>query len=231
MDELDNKETHWMSLSDLMSALMIVFLFISISYMSAIQKQQEKRNKTITDYVEIKKDIYLTLENEFKDDFKRWNAYFDEAKLSITFREPDVYFRTGSYEVSAKFKQILDDFFPRYIKALMSQKYKDHISEVRIEGHTSSFWRQNTSVHEAYFRNMELSQARTRSVLEYVSTLPSIQPHFDWVVSKITANGLSYSKIEIDKATVKEDYAKSQRVEFRVRTNTEENMETLAKDL
>ncbi|MBX2897899.1 MAG: hypothetical protein KF763_20825 [Cyclobacteriaceae bacterium] len=122
--------------------------------------------------------------------------------------------------IKPKFQQILNDFFPRYIKRLA--KYKEDIEEIRIEGHTSSDWRTNVSPDLAYFYNMQLSQDRTRSVLEYSLSLQSIFDNRDWVRKYLTANGLSSSKlIMIDG---KEDKERSRRVEFRVRTNAEKRI-------
>lgn len=56
--------------------------------------------------------------------------------------------------------------FPRYLDVLL--QFRDSIDEVRIEGHTNSAWNERSTSDEAYFKNMKLSQGRTRSVLEYV---------------------------------------------------------------
>lgn len=47
--------------------------------------------------------------------------------------------------------------------------------------------------------------------------------------SKITANGLSSSHPIIDKATKKENPELSRRVEFRIRTNAEKQLEEIAR--
>src|SRR5215472_5781181 len=49
-------------------------------------------------------------------------------------------------ELKPEFQAILQDFFPRYVRILTSSKYRDAISEVRIEGHTSSDWNGVASV-------------------------------------------------------------------------------------
>lgn len=38
---------------------------------------------------------------------------------------------------------------------------------------------------DAYFKNMELSQARTRSVLEYTITLPAVTNQQEWLIEKL----------------------------------------------
>jgi len=67
---------------------------------------------------------------------------------------------------------------------------------------------------------MKLSQDRTRSTLQYVLAFPAIRGDLPWLRDRITANGLSSSKT-IKRPDGSEDYERSQRVEFRVRTDAE----------
>ncbi|WP_304154711.1 OmpA family protein [Megamonas hypermegale] len=218
-------ENYWMSISDMMSALMIIFLFVAIAFMIKVQEQQREMNEIIVEYKNIKSEIYEALYEEFKDDFKYWDAELDRETLSIKFQEPEVLFAPGSSEITPKFKAILNDFFPRYIELLSQEKYKNVIQEIRIEGHTSSEWNNQKNTPEAYFKNMELSQARTRSVLEYTVMLPQVEAARPWLIGKITANGLSYSQRVIENGV--ENPNKSRRVEFRIRTNADEKMSEL----
>ena len=218
-------EEHWISISDMMAGLMVIFLFIAISYMLHVQAEQERIEQIAVTYEKLQSDLYADLEEEFKDDINRWNAVLEEQTLSIRFKEPEVLFEQGAAEVRLPFKQILKDFFPRYIGILREPKYINDIAEIRIEGHTSSEWTENTSSEEAYIHNMELSQGRTRSVLEYVLQIPSIRQNQeirDWLKLHLTANGLSSSKLITSKGI--ENKKESRRVEFRVRTNAEKRI-------
>jgi outer membrane protein OmpA-like peptidoglycan-associated protein len=76
---------------------------------------------------------------------------------------------------------------------------------------------------------MELSQARTRSVLFFVQGLPQIQADRDWVKRNIAAVGLSSSKLILDAKGV-EDPERSRRVTFRVITNAETQIRRLIQD-
>ena len=102
----------------------------------------------------------------------------------------------------------------------MLEPYKSSISEIRIEGHTSSIWNSSTPKQDAYFNNMALSQGRTRSVLNYIYRLESSAPHREWISSHVAAVGLSSSKL-IRKANGEEDTQGSRRVSFRVITNAD----------
>ena len=216
------------SISDLMSGLMIIFMFIAIAFMSQVAKEKQSMTDLAEDYKKVKISIYQELFKEFQTDLNQWNAYIDQETLSIKFREPDIFFEQGSADLNYKFKEILDDFFPRYIEILNSDKFSNEIEEVRIEGHTSTEWTRNSTPMESYFKNMELSQNRTRSTLHYVMTLDSMSSHENFMIEKVTANGLSYSKKII--TTGIEDKKMSRRVEFRIRTKAEQKIdEILAK--
>src|SRR4029077_7524654 len=169
---------------------------------------------------EIKDALFEDLNREFSKDLAKWKAELLKNDLSIRFSEPEVLFATGSSELKPEFQAILQDFYPRYVRILTSPKYRDSISEVRIEGHTSSDWTGAASRDDAYLHNMELSQARTRSTLLYVVMLPQVRGEVDWLRRLVTANGLSSSRL-ILAASGKEDAARSRRVEFKVRTDAE----------
>ena len=217
-------ENHWMSISDMMSALMIIFLFIAISFMIKVNEQKKDMDKIIRESKQVKIEIYEALNKEFRDDFSQWRAELDQKTLSVRFKEPDVLFKPNSSSIEEKFIVILDDFFPRYLKVLNNPKFSDSIQEVRIEGHTSSEWRGDLGTDKAYLENMRLSQERARSVLTYVFGL-KLPEQRDWLIRHLTANGLSFSqRIESDG---KENFEKSRRVEFRIRTNADEKMTQL----
>lgn len=74
---------------------------------------------------------------------------------------------------------------------------------------------------------MNLSQNRTRSVLQYVLLLDQIKPEKSWIKQVLTANGLSSSKT-IKNKDDDEDRILSRRVEFRVKTNAEKRILTIS---
>jgi len=209
----------WMSVSDMMTGLMVIFLFIAISYMIHIQDENARMLQVAETYTELHAELYQDLLQEFKDDLPRWSAHIDSSSLAVRFTEPDVLFTAGSSKIREGFQEILDDFFPRYISILRRHKYRDDIEEIRIEGHTSSEW-QDLPPEQAYFYNMDLSQTRTRAVLQYVIGLDDfISSEKKWLRSLLTANGLSSSRLIMQNGV--EDKIRSRRVEFRVRTNAE----------
>lgn len=218
---------HWMSVSDLMSGLMIVFLFISVLLMRSALVERDKIKEVAIAYQNNQVALYEALVSEFDKDLGRWNAEIDRATLSFQFKSPDILFDTGSANLRPAFKSVLSDFFPRYLKVLSN--FRDSINEVRIEGHTSSRWNHQSSTDEAYFRNMALSQERTRSVLLYAQGLDSVASERGWVRRNVAAVGFSSSRLVLDDFG-NEDEDRSRRVTFRVITNAETQIRKILED-
>lgn len=219
-----SKEDYWISLSDMMTSLMMLFLLISVIYMIKVQDSV----KVPQIYKETTQGLNHALKKEFDKDLSKWGAVIDKD-LTVRFQQPDILFATGSSVLTPRFKEILDDFFTRYLKIMMSKAFINNIEEIRIEGHTSSMWEGEPDPEKAYFKNMNLSQERTRATLEYLMTSERIHLTEDqkkWLMKHFSAIGFSSGHpLNAQGRDVShgesEDYHLSQRVEFRVRTNIE----------
>ena len=222
-------DDHWMSISDVMSGLMIVFMFIAISFMMQVQNEQRQKDALIYNYAVVRHKIYEALSQEFREDLPKWNAELDERTLTLRFKEPDILFDVGSSSLTPKFQQILNDFLPRYVKVISQDEYRDYVDEIRIEGHTDPFWAGAQTRQQEYLNNMVLSQARTHAVLSYAINMPALQNNLEWIIRRITANGLSSSQPIIVGDAV--DPKLSRRVDFRIRTKADEKMNALAEGM
>jgi outer membrane protein OmpA-like peptidoglycan-associated protein len=210
---------HWLTVSDLMAGLMMVFLFIAIAFMRHVSVERDKIKDVAVAYQENQVAIYDSLEKEFADDLEAWRASIDKETLSFQFNSPEVLFDLGESTLEPDFESILVDFIPRYLKVL--EGFKENISEVRIEGHTSSEWGAGTHQDDAYFFNMTLSQNRTRSVLNFAYLKTSLsKAQQDWVKSSFAAVGLASSKLKFN-LDGSENKEQSRRVSFRVITNAD----------
>lgn len=222
-----SSSSHWIPLADLMTGLMMVFMLLTAAFMLRVE---QTTTLVVKEYEETRADMLRALQQEFDKDLKQWNAEL-LGDMTIRFKDPTVLFATGSAELKPQFRQVLKDFFPRYVRLITSEKYRDAVKEIRIEGHTSTAWANSADAQTAYFHNMELSQARTRSALEFLLTLPPVAPERDWLIQHVTANGLSSSRplAKNDKSFAAQQI--NQRVEFRIVTNASDRMEQIAREL
>jgi len=219
MSDSDNRE--WISISDMMAGLMLIFMFIAILYILEMQMKKQSISEIALTYDKLKKELNADLKAEFEPDLKKWNATILDNN-TIRFTKPEILFESGKSKLRENFKNILDNFFPRYVKILSSKKYKVDIDEVRIEGHTSSDWKNAKDEHVKYLNNAKLSQRRAFAVLDYIINIENQKNNFLWLIKILRANGLAFAKpIIIDSIEEKE---LSRRVEFRVITKTEEKI-------
>ena len=150
------KTNVWLSVSDLMTGLMVIFLFVAIAYISRVQKNQS----VLTDYVETKNELHNKLVKEFEGDTLKWQMTIGKD-LTMKFKEPTVLFATGSSELTPRFKEILEEFLPRYFNILLNDSLRSNIQEIRIEGHTDDV--PMPSRHpDPYIANAMLSQEHWR---------------------------------------------------------------------
>ena len=229
------KHNIWMSVSDLMTGLMVIFLFIAISYIRKVQENQT----VLTDYVETKTQLHDKLVKEFEGDTSRWQMTIGKD-LSMRFNTPQVLFAPGSSDLTTEFKQILDEFLPRYFDILLNDSLRSEIVEIRVEGHTDDVpYPQLDS--DPYIANVILSQRRSLSVLQYFRSMPDFEMYSEEEKRLLeywfTANGLSYGKsVDNDgNYTIKSNKAidkdRSRRVEFRIVTSGEDVLENFVNGL
>ena len=204
-----------LSTGDLMAGLLFIFILLLMGALLQVQEKAEQDEEIVRKYDQIKTQLYIDLQAEFKDDLPVWRAVIDST-LCVRFQEPAMLFDNNQAVLKTSFKEILNDFYPRYIAILNKPEYRDNIEEIRIEGHTDS--------NGSYFHNMELSQNRTRAVLEYCMSLMKAD-QIEWAKNYITANGLSSSHPILKNGV--EDKDLSRRVEFRVKTNAEKQLEEI----
>lgn len=223
------KDSYWIPLADLMTVLMVIFLFMAISYMVVIKKKQDNQNKIFEEYEKTKIGLFNELDSTFRKDAERWNLKLDND-LSIKFTNPQVLFDDGSSDIKPEFQTILSEFLPKYLGVVMQDKYKDKIAEIRIEGHTNTKPINKTS--DPYIDNMELSQSRARNVLAYLRTQGCFTTLDNDKQSRLqywlTSNGLSFGRT-VDATDSLSffsgnpiDNDKSRRVEFRIVTTSDE---------
>ncbi len=231
---IGNTDNNWVSFSDIMTGLMIIFLFISISYMLQVKNEQEKKDEIFKKYQKTRSQIYNDLDSTFSKGFEKWNLEI-EPDLSIKISDANALFEAQLYSENVKlkknFKDFLDKFSPKFLSIILNPKYADKISEIRIEGHTS-ISKPNDEYNNKYYQHMVvLSQKRSNKVLEYIMSLKSYN---DLSINEkkrlrffLTSNGLAYGR-SLDKdgnfrfySKNNIDKKKSMRVEFKIVTNSE----------
>lgn len=214
------KNNVWMSVSDLMTGLMVFFMFVAVAYMFQVQDDRS----TLKDYVDNRKKLRDSLVAEFRAEAKQGRISID-GDLSMRFEKAETMFDSGSENLSETFKNELADYIPRYLDILLNASLKDNIHEIRIEGHTDTA-HINRLDPDPYIGNLILSQRRALNVMKYIRSLPY---YMNRTVEErqllerwFTAAGMSYSRALDDSSNLvskthqRINPGKSRRVEIRL---------------
>ncbi len=227
---MKESSSSWISLSDMMTGLMLIFLLISILTISHVVKAEELRKAKLVDFDNAKSEIYNDLKKILNDKEDKWGVEVS-PDLSIKFDNPNVTFDHLSSDISPEFQSILDEFIPLYIDIINNPKYKEKIKEVRIEGHTGTW--------SDYMFTVQLSQARADAVLSYILSSEKFhnldvkeQERLKFLLS---ANGMGNGRMidsegEYIYVSNKESDIKSRRVEFRIITTSDELVDQIIND-
>jgi len=207
----ETNESQWINIADVMSALMMIFMFIAIAFLFQILNEKQIYKVQLNEALHKEFD---KLHDEFDTELVHWKAEITPNKI-IRFNSP---FKIGQPEIPDNFKSIIWDFFPRYVKVQTKTEFINEIDEIRVEGHTSNVWGK-AKQKESYLFNMDLSQKRASNVLKFCYKVvhPIIDKNIFWLQKNLRANGMSFSKL-LRKQNGTQDKTRSRRVEFKVVT-------------
>ncbi|NQY94597.1 MAG: ankyrin repeat domain-containing protein [Campylobacteraceae bacterium] len=191
--------------------------FIELEDEKKEMEVKETNDFISSEHVEILDSLYEALNDEFQDDFENWNAELDKKTLVFRFKSPHLMFEHGNSQLKQNYKEVLDTFFPRYIKIL--EDYEAYIETVFIEGHTSSEYKMGKNDEEKFEFNMALSEKRAKEVVKYVTNINSIiiKQSSNWINNIFKAVGKSSSEL-IRNSDGSENSSLSRRVDFKIKT-------------
>lgn len=234
----DTGESSWVSFSDIMTGLMVIFMFIALSYMMEVKKKQQEVNKIVEEYRDVQAKIYKELDSTLTKRFEAYNIKVN-PDLSIQITDADALFPVQFFNqdvyLMPRFMQFLDDFTPLFLGIILKPQYRNSISEIRIEGHTAIQEPSKEFEKDYYQQMLTLSQKRSNKVLEYMMNTSMYDELSENDKSYLrfitTSNGLAFGKALDAENHFKFlsgkmiDTRKSMRVEFRIITNSRQVVE------
>ena len=239
-----SEETTWLSLSDMMTVLMVLFMILAIFIALNATKTLSKVIGVVDSFIENENKLCQKLKDELYIKFSKNDLKISCEPIRITFINEKYKFEHDKHELNIDFQRTLRKFFPIYLEIIKNWNYvnldgktidlSSMIDEVRIEGHTDSAGAQ-ASVNSKYMYNMGLSQRRSREVLNFVFKLETLKSNNQWMRDTLTANGLSFSRrLNINSEPYDytdenqiEDKKASRRIEIKLRTKARELIKEL----
>lgn len=148
---------YWISISDLMSGLLIIFILLLSYFMLELLRetqQLEIEKKQWTEIDELKKDLLKTIENTLRE-LGVTNIVVDGDHGILRFPE-GILFKSGKANITQEGLLTIQKLSSVLVDVLQREKYLGRVETIFIEGHTDSI-----PIHtEAFDSNWELSTKR-----------------------------------------------------------------------
>ncbi|MNZ19478.1 flagellar motor protein MotB [compost metagenome] len=198
----EGESPFWISFSDLMSALMVLFLVVMavtlISVAKSVTAEEEAK-------IQREKDIKAVMA-QIKRDSAEKSVSVDESTYRINLGEV-VRFDSGKFSITPEAAKFLRDYIPVLLKAKSTAEGQEWMRRVVVEGFTDQ--------DGTYLYNLELSLNRSRSVVCSLFAKPAAgervltEPELRQIQELVLVGGYSFNSIRQDKAA-------SRRVELKI---------------
>ena len=206
--EDDNGNIFWVTMSDLMLGLAIIFITLFVLAMTGFNQKSVQQQR-------VKMEVARKIESELQK--QHINAKIDRMTGDLKIPSSAL-FEVNSYILKPEGKKFLDKLTPIYVNTIFSsQKLVDNIDSIIIQGHTDSqAFSGLKTINEQFIYNMDLSTKRANSVASYMLGA-KYKPEFnEGFRHMITVEGRSFNDLIYDDKG-NEDMAKSRRVEIKLK--------------
>ncbi len=208
--EGEDENIFWVTMSDLMLGLACVFMTLFVLAMTGFTQTSVQQKQQQMEAVE-----------ELADKLKEADINAEVDKMTGDIKISDLeLFEVNSWTLSKRGQEYLDKLVPIYVNTIFTKPELDqNIANIVVQGHTDSQSFAGLSTKDEQFvRNMELSLKRANSVAEYMFKTNFDKKHSADLRHKLVVEGKSFT--EPIMVNGKEDYAKSRRVELKLKVNT-----------
>jgi len=197
----------WVTMADLLLGLAIIFITLFVLAMTGFSQQTIQQQK-----------VQMEVSEKISGDLQEANIAADIDKMTGDLKIDAVeLFELNSYVLSDNGKALLDKLAPIYINSIFADKeLAGQIQYIIIQGHTDSqMFAGVNSKDEQFLRNMDLSLKRANAVAEYIFKTNYNREYADKFRKIVVVEGKSFNEPVLVNGV--EDYAKSRRVELKLK--------------
>ncbi len=238
-----NVNDFWVSYSDLMAGLLLVFILVTMIVLhrsqeayeiqsriyeeqsSQLKKAHDKLgaiDKDVSKILGVRKSIVARLKIKFSESGK--DIHFDDATGAIRLGS-NILFAEGSPKLRKTGQDALTELIPIYYDALLGDpELRRHVGQIVFEGHTNSNYKRGKNVDEGYLSNLQLSQERAYQAMSFI-VKSEVGKNFK-AKELLAANGYSSSRPVLKNDI--EDKELSRRLEIRFRLKNEAALSKLS---
>lgn len=210
----------WMSTGDLMAGVLFIFVLLFVVQLLNVQSELETKEKIIQELASVKNKIIHKLNGEFKEDALRIKINPKDGSIEL---DEKILFGFNKSTLKPEGKKYLKEFIPKYVSLLLGdEEIRNSLDRIVIEGHTDDVG--------GYFYNLQLSQKRAYSVIDYIFNGMGDFKQKNLLKKYITANGRSNVKLKYN-SDGSVNRQKSRRVEFQFKLKNDETLEKVLETL
>jgi len=198
--------TFSLSISDLMSALLLIFILLLSGTLLKLAEQQELNQEQL-DLISEQQRAKRSIIEQLKGEMEEFDIEIDPKTGVIRIKE-SILFDFGKANLKPEGVVFLSKFIPKYAKILLEKdEIREQIGQIIIEGHTDNIG--------TYSKNLHLSLERANSVASTIFQDSFIKfKERSEFQKKLSANGRSFINPIVDNKT-SENRALNRRVEFK----------------
>jgi len=212
MDNQDNSSSFGSAFTDLMTSLAVIFILLLVVYLNHSYQEVYKGSANRREKVlETLKEASIQAKNDEND----------PLSIIFTVEDNDLQFDTNKANIKPDGQSYLNEFIPKLINTVCSEKNRHEIQAIQIVGYTDS------EGDDEY--NLKLSQERALSVLKYgLKDVKLSSSQKECLLDLTSINGRGERDLIPAKSKPgKENKSLSRRVEFKIRVKSYEQIKQL----
>lgn len=221
--ESEQPPNFWISYSDLLAGMLLVFALLLIVAMSNFASFNERKKQLLSEQ-ETKLKSFRALQERLIGNLSEamtdQNAQID-IETGVLQIQSGILFGEGESGLRVDASQRLFQIFDAYIKVILNDEFREFIKYIEIEGHTNS--------NGGYLYNLKLSQERALTIMRQLLDHASASDR-QMLEKMVVASGRAYSNLILDQQG-REDLIKSRRIEIKFRLKESELFDDIYREL
>lgn len=215
--QVDEENPYWISFSDIMAGLLIIFILASLILILELLETREQINRSVAGIVEAER-VRGTILREIQEELKQKNILVEISNNESVLRIPDdlLAFETDRYRIppSQRIQEVVYEIGKTVYERIVYEKRWQYLDTIFVEGHTDS----RPSYRQ--MGNWGLSAYRAISVWNYwIENLPKEMRLEDLVNHEneklFSVSGYAETRPAVKRQLTESDYIKNRRIDIR----------------
>lgn len=215
--QVDEENPYWISFSDIMAGLLIIFILASLILILELLETREQINRSVAGIVEAER-VRGTILREIQEELEQKNILVEISDNESVLRIPDdlLAFETDRYRIppSQRIQEVVYEIGKTVYERIVYEKRWQYLDTIFVEGHTDS----RPSYRQ--MGNWGLSAYRAISVWNYwIENLPKEMRLEDLVNHEneklFSVSGYAETRPAVKRQLTESDYIKNRRIDIR----------------